>query len=146
MLPVLLFVPLLAVYVGAVQIALGFKYSQKFQSLLSGEKADNPFDKSFDKFVHETLSTWHIPGVAIAVIKAGVTYTKVSSVYSIGGSIDVIADVDIRAMALQHSQIKKSPQRHSSPPAAQQKVILPPRSLSSSMMIKISRKYNGRHR
>ncbi len=40
--------------------------------------AINPLDKSFDKFVHETLSRLHVPGVAVAVIKDGVTYIKVN--------------------------------------------------------------------
>ena len=76
MLHMSLMLPLLAVYVGAFQSTLGFKYSQKFQSLLNGEKNANPLDQSFDKFVHAILSTWHVPGVAVAVIKDGVTYTK----------------------------------------------------------------------
>lgn len=78
MLHVLLFVPLLAVCGSAFQSSVGHKYSQKFQSLLGGKTATNPLDKSFDKFVHETLSRLHVPGVAVAVIKDGVTYTKVS--------------------------------------------------------------------
>ena len=78
MLSILLLIPLLAVYGSASQSSPNYEYFQKLQSALSWKTASTPFDKPFDKFVDQTLSRWHVPGLAIAVIKDGITYTKVT--------------------------------------------------------------------
>ncbi len=81
MFSILLLVSLLAASSNAFQASSKYKYFQKFQSALGGKTASAPFDKTFDRFVDHTLSKWHVPGLAIAVIKDGVTYTKVTDAH-----------------------------------------------------------------
>jgi hypothetical protein len=38
---------------------------------------DNPLNSDFEKLVEETLTHWHVPGVAVAVLDGPSTYTKV---------------------------------------------------------------------
>lgn len=40
--------------------------------------SDNPFTKDADKFIQDTMQTWHLPGVAVAVIDGNQTFYKVS--------------------------------------------------------------------
>lgn len=37
-----------------------------------------PFDAAFDAFVEDTLQAWHVPGLSVAVVDGGKTYSKVS--------------------------------------------------------------------
>jgi hypothetical protein len=42
-------------------------------------ESDTPFHPSFDKFVESLLESWHIPGLAIAVVHENKTWTKVGT-------------------------------------------------------------------
>jgi hypothetical protein len=40
-------------------------------------KEDNPLNSDFETLVEETLTHWHVPGVAVAVLDGPNTYAKV---------------------------------------------------------------------
>jgi hypothetical protein len=40
--------------------------------------SQSPLNIEFDKLVEELLQTWHVPGLAIAVIDGASTFSKVS--------------------------------------------------------------------
>ena len=48
------------------------------QNALNGKAGKQPLDRDFDYFIKNVLSEQHTPGMAIAVVKDGVTYTKVN--------------------------------------------------------------------
>ena len=53
-------------------------------TVLAGQEvlkaAENPLDESFRSFALETLETWHVPGLAIAVVEGADTFSTVSRV------------------------------------------------------------------
>lgn len=57
-------------------------FLKRSQSVLGLEAETSPLDESFDTFVKQAMSDSHVPGLAIAVIKDGVTYTKVVKMLS----------------------------------------------------------------
>lgn len=40
----------------------------------------SPFTSEFDEFVQHLLLTWHVPGLAIAVIDGTSTFSKVDNI------------------------------------------------------------------
>jgi len=58
--------------------------SQSFLGNLDAQVADNnPFDPSFDSFVDSLMKSWHIPGLAIAVVHENKTWSKVISLLAL---------------------------------------------------------------
>jgi len=60
---------------------LPFSLQQTLQQqvpLHAPEHVSSPFTASFDTYVDELLSEWHTPGMAIAVVKGGQTWSKVT--------------------------------------------------------------------
>jgi hypothetical protein len=51
-------------------------------SIMAPNPENRPLDKKFEKLVKETLETWHVPGVSVAVVDGENTYAQVSSLQS----------------------------------------------------------------
>jgi len=52
------------------------------RNLTMVSKEDNPLNSDFATLVEETLTHWHVPGVAVAVLDGPSTYTKVPLQFS----------------------------------------------------------------
>jgi hypothetical protein len=51
-------------------------------SIMASNPENGPLDKKFEKLVKETLGTWHVPGVSVAVVDGENTYAQVISLQS----------------------------------------------------------------
>jgi CubicO group peptidase (beta-lactamase class C family) len=47
-------------------------------SIMAPNSENGPLDKKFERLVKETLDTWHVPGVSVAVVDGENTYARVS--------------------------------------------------------------------
>lgn len=59
-----------------VSVSLARSDQQPLQS--EAGPFDAAFDAAFDAFVEDTLQAWHVPGLSVAVVDGGKTYSKVS--------------------------------------------------------------------
>ena len=57
--------------------ALLFCYSVALADQASPGERPSPLNEDFNKFVHQNLDYWHVPGISIAVVDNNETFSKV---------------------------------------------------------------------
>jgi hypothetical protein len=56
-----------------------FSFSLATQQIFLGSNGTSPFDSKFAELVDETLDTWNVPGLSIAVVDGDDIWAEVSS-------------------------------------------------------------------